>query len=167
MTWQLQNIFVGKLQNVSLCCDYCSSTLKRRHDYWLSRRKIAKLAPKNPSRGGEINCESGNSGELCGRVCAIIKQRAPAINECLMSARDVGDVLFIIGICVLYLSLSLFSLFAYSIIIGALLSGARRDKHRDIIEYWLYFDEGETDSGKCQSKIFSHPLQKKYIEITK
>ena len=73
----------------------------------MSRRKIAKLAPKNPSRGGEINCESGNSGELCGRVCAIIKQRAPAINECLMSARDVGDVLFIIGICVLYLSLSL------------------------------------------------------------
>ena len=37
-----------------------------------------------------------------------------------MSARDVGDVLFIIGIYVLYLSLSPLSLFAYSIIIGAL-----------------------------------------------
>ena len=160
MTWQLQNIFVGKLQNVSLCCDYCSSTLKRRHDYWLSRRKIAKLAPKNPSRGGEINCESGNSGELCGRVCAIIKQRAPAINECLMSARDVGDVLFIIGICVLYLSLSPLSLFAYSIIIGAL-SVARAIQtpryHRVLIVFWW----GRL--GKCQWKHF--PIRSKNINI--
>ena len=61
--WQTANCF-------PLYCHYCSTTLKRRHEYWLSGRKIAKLAPKNPSRGeGKINCESGNSGELCGAGC--------------------------------------------------------------------------------------------------
>ena len=69
--------------------------------------KNCKAGAKKIQAGeGKINCESGNSGELCGRVCAIIKQRPSWINECLMSGRDVGDVLFIIGICVLYLSLS-------------------------------------------------------------
>lgn len=104
------------------------------------RAKNCKAGAKKIQAGeGKINCESGNSGELCGRVCAIIKQRPSWINECLMSGRDVGDVLFIIGICVLYLSLSPHLLFAYSIIIGALLSAARarqtRRYHRVLIVF--------------------------------
>ena len=138
--------------------------LKRRHDYWLWGRIIAKLAPKNPSRGEGINCESGNSGVLCVpgvpgvRVC-IIKQRPSEIMNvwCQAGMWRRCDVLFIIGICVLYISIILF---AYSIIIGAL-SVARAIQtpryHRVLIVFWW----GRL--GKCQWKHF--PIRSKNINI--
>ena len=86
------------------------------------------------------------------RVC-IIKQRPSEIMNvwCQAGMWRRCDVLFIIGICVLYISIILF---AYSIIIGADL-GPGLDNHWDIIEYWLYRDEGDWVIRKNESTSFT------------
>lgn len=143
MTWQLPSIFVGKLQTVSLCCDYCSSTLKRRHEYWLSGRKIAKLAPKNPSRGGENKLWIGEFRRtLRPGVCNYKTENPPRLMNVLCRT---GMLVMCYLLLAFVFCISL-PLRTYCLHIRLLLElccpWQGRDKHRDIIEYWLYFDEG-------------------------
>ena len=140
MTWQLPSIFVGKLQTVSLCCDYCSSTLKRRHEYWLSGRKIAKLAPKNPSRGGENKLWIGEFRRtLRPGVCNYKTENPPRLMNVLCRP-GMLVMCYLLLAFVFCISLSPHLLFAYSIIIGALLSVARARQtpryHRVLIVFW-------------------------------
>ena len=58
------------------CVVIIAAQLKQETRILIVTAKNCKAGAKKIQAGeGKINCESGNSGELCGRVCAIIKRR--------------------------------------------------------------------------------------------